>query len=361
LSILIAILVFSVVVIVHELGHFFAARASGVLVEEFAIGMGPKLFSVTRGETVYSLRAFPIGGSCRMLGEDADNQDERSFNSKSIPKRFAILGGGVVMNFLLAFLLYVAYTSANPFNVPVVREVADNTPAQTAGLQVGDRIIRANGQKINIHEDYSLAVNDQAGDPIILEILRNGETRTLSVTPAINEAGTRYLIGITWGARLGLFYHDKELAEDILSYYPRAGVGETLATAYYNTIYAIRITFHGLAKLFTFQAKMDDFSGPIGIVVMVDDIQTQSVEVGGIWLAVWNMIRFAALLSANLGLFNLLPIPALDGARIVFLTIEGIRRKPVPPEKEGMVHFIGFVLLMILAVFIAYNDIVKLL
>ena len=360
MSIVIAILVFSLVIIVHEIGHFAAARASGVLVEEFAIGMGPRLFSFTRGETVYSLRAFPLGGSCRMLGEDADNRDARAFNSKSIPKRFAILAAGAAMNFVLAFVLYLAFTAGHWFYVPVVHDVADNSPAQAAGLQAGDRIVRANKQSINIHADYSLAVSDQSGEPITLEILRNGEKRTLAITPQRNEAGTRYVIGITWRARLGLFYPESEMTDEIRAEYARAGMGETIAVSFYNTLYATRLVFHGLANLFTGQASVNDFSGLIGIVVMVDDIQTQSVEVGGVSLAVWNMVQFAALLSANIGLFNLLPVPALDGARIVFLLIEGIRRKPVPPEREGMVHFIGFVLLMALAVFIAYNDIVKL-
>ena len=366
MSIVIAILVFSLVVVVHEIGHFVAARASGVLVEEFAIGMGPKLFSVTRGETVYSLRAFPLGGSCRMLGEDADNHDERSFNSKSIPKRFAILAAGAAMNFVLALVLYLVYMAMIPFyNVPVVNTVAENSAAQEAGLQTGDEIIRVNGKKINIHDDYSLAVDDKSPDPIVMELLRNGEKYELTVTPRYNEAMSAYKIGISWDRHLGIFYQDEEMTEAELAQFTRANVGELLSTAYYKTGFAIRVTLHGLAKLVTFQASVNDFAGPIGIVVMVDDmvdeIQSTASPADGLFLVVLNTLGFAALLSANLGLFNLLPVPALDGARIVFLLIEGVRRKPVPAEKEGVVHFAGFVLLMILAVFIAYNDIVKLL
>ena len=361
MNILIAILVFGIVVLVHEIGHFVAARACGVLVEEFSIGMGPRLLKFKRGETLYSLRLFPIGGSCQMLGEDEENHDERSFNSKKIWKRAVILSAGVLMNLLLAFLAFLVYTSANPFNVPVVRYVIPNSPAAAAGMQAGDRITKMNGHAINIQADSFLAMDGNHGEPIEVQFMRDGEKYAMTMTPilVINEKteAKEYKIGVNWDARLGVFYRDAEL-EALAS---RATIGETVATAFHNVSFSLKATIQGLGKLITFKANPEELAGPIGIVSMVGDIQTEAVEEGGISLAVWSLINFMALLSANIGLFNLLPFPALDGGRLVFLVIEKIRRKPIPPEKEGMVHLAGLALLLVLAVFVAYNDILKLL
>ena len=359
MNIVIAILVFGVVVLVHELGHFFAARACGVLVEEFSIGMGPRLFTVTRGDTDYSLRLFPIGGSCQMLGEDTDNQHDQAFGSKPIWKRAIILSAGVFMNFLLAFLAFLAVTAGTPYplRVPVVHSLMPGYPAEAAGIQPGDRITNINGHGIHIYSDYMLAIDGNLDKPIDIQIMRGDVKHNFVVTPTFDAEGERYLIGFVWDARHSLLAaHDG--SGEILT---RASVWETMEIAYYNVFFSIKSTAHGLGRLLTFQANPNEFAGPIAIVAMVGDIQTESLEAGGIPLAVLNMVSFMALLSANLGVFNLLPVPALDGGRLVFLGIEGIRRKPIAPEKEGVVHLIGFVLLMVLAVFIAYNDILKLL
>ena len=357
---MIAILVFGVVVLVHEIGHFVAARACGVLVEEFSIGMGPRLFKVKRGATLYSLRAFPIGGSCRMLGEDEENPDERAFGRKPVWKRAVILAAGVAMNLLLALVAFLIYTSAMPMRVPYVRDVMPGYPAEAAGIQAGDRITRMNGHSIYIYADYVLAMDGHRGEPFEVEFVHEGEKRTVEIVPVLvaGEDGEadRYLMGITWDIRAAIFGEEPAPEDNVA----RATVGETVATAWYNVRYSLNVTLYGLGKLITLQANPEELAGPIGIVVMVNDIQTQAMDMGGMSLAFWNLVNFMALLSANLGLFNFLPVPALDGGRLVFLLIEKIRRKPVPPEKEGMIHFVGLVLLMVLAVFIAYNDIAKL-
>lgn len=353
MSIVLAILVFSLVVIVHEWGHFYAARKCGILVEEFAIGMGPKLFSIKPGETVYSIRLFPIGGSCRMLGEEEAADDERAYNSKPIWKRMIVILAGVVMNLVLAFIIALGFVLFNGFQEAVPIRIVEDSPAQEAGLMVNDRIVRANGKAIRTYNDFVFFMAlDANGSPIKLEVIRNGERVELTIAPVLTEEG--YKLGFNAGGKFGIFADKGENPNNLQT----AGVVESLSVSVSNVSGYVKSVVVGISGLFTKQVTMDDMAGPIGIVSIIDESYQESAPYG-ISAVLWTMLNLAALISANLAVMNLLPLPVLDGGRMVFLTVEAIRRKPVDPEKEGMLQMASFVLLMILAVIIAYNDILK--
>lgn len=376
MSILLAFIVFSIVVISHEWGHFYAARKCGILVEEFAIGMGPKLFSVKPGETVYSIRLFPIGGSCRMLGDgeiansnEAVNNDEavnneRSYTAKPVWKRMIVILAGVVMNFILAFIIAVAFVLRNGFSEPVPLAVIDDTPAQAAGLMADDRIVRANNTVIKTYNDFAFFMATKAdGSPIMLEVKRGGETVEMTVTPRLDAEG--YKIGFRPSAKFGVFSDKGENPYNLQT----AGLSESIGVASNNVSGYVKSTVVGLSRLFSAKANMDDMSGPIGIVSIIGESYEESItDTDGMQRtvaekaesAIWTLLLFAAIISANLAVLNLLPLPVLDGGRMVFLTIEAIRGKPMNPEREGMAQMASFVLLMVLAVIVAYNDIMKL-
>ena len=377
MSILIAIIVFGLVVLVHEWGHFIAARRCGILVEEFAIGMGPKIFSVQRGETLFSIRLLPLGGFCQLLGDDADaladrNKDrgekeqisyDRTLNSKTVLQRMAVMFAGSFMNFVLAFLIFAVLIGAFGFRTTTIRHVGANTPAEAAGLAPGDRILSINGYRIRIFEDLSFEVTTTQGRPLDIIFTREGQRHNVVITP-VNVEG-RYIIGINPDVRAGLFTSPPEGFQS-------AAIGEVVTTSFFRVNHVVRTIFLMIIRMATGQTDAGGFAGPIGIVNMIGDHYEAIVEEAAaaeveisraqvIWTLVVNMANFTAIISANLAVINLLPLPALDGGRLVFLTLEAIRRKPVPPEREGMVHFAGFVLLMVLAVFIAYQDILNLL
>ena len=356
MSIVIAILIFGLIVIIHEFGHFMMARKCGVLVEEFAIGMGPLLYSRKSGDTQYSLRLIPIGGYCKMLGEDGESGDPRAFNNKSLGRRTAILSFGAIMNLILAFVIFAFLTSVGGFTTTVISEVLPGTPAAEAGLMIGDRITGLNHTKTHIFEDLGLELTFSNGKPMEVSYVRNGQEYSVEITPyLLNENGVEsYKLGFRVISKTGIFSERVEGFE-------RASVWESLSVPVYQIAFWVRATVQSLFKLIIRQIPLNSLSGPIGIVSTINESYTQTVQQGGGVLDIFlNMLNLCAVLSANLGVFNLLPLPALDGGRLLFVLFEFIRRKPVPAEKEGMVHMVGFVLLMLLAVFIAYNDIMKL-
>jgi len=373
MSIVIALLIFTAIVVIHEWGHYMAARKTGVCVEEFAVGMGPKIWGVTgkKTGTLYSIRLLPIGGYCKMVGEDGNVEDEHGFNNKPKWARAIILFAGVVMNVLLAFVVFAGVNFFTSMSEPVVGGLMDGVPAQEAGLLPGDRIVKIDGTRINIYEDLQFATYEGDGKPMEITVVRDGVTYVKSVTPKLyvdptvpDDPGT-YKIGFTAVAKVGLFAPNPNNL-------PRAGVLETVRDGAYQIIFYIKSTFIGVEQLVTGKSNINQMSGIIGIVGVIHqgyDSQVQYAEdltnhvstgamVGGIAI---SMLQFMAILSANLAVINLLPLPALDGGRLVFVLIEAIARKPVPREKEGMVHLVGFVLLMVFAVFIAYHDVLKLL
>ena len=371
MPILLAILVFGIVVLVHEWGHFIAARRAGILVEEFAIGMGPKLVGIKPGETLYTIRALPIGGFCKMYGDDADAlteaaEDEealrdRSFKSKTIPQRLSAMVAGSFMNFVLAFVLFALIGAITGFNTTTIRGVAPNSPAEQGGLIAGDRIVSIDGTRMFLFADMQFEIFTSQGRPIYVEFIRDGVRHT--TTMQAERVGEGYQIGVAPVMRVGLFSQPPD------GFY-RGSILEILHFGVMSIWHYVRMIFVLLTRLITGQLSVALLAGPIGIVSMMAGNYTATVAaatVAELSLALtvlnvtMNMLAFAAIISANLAVMNLLPLPALDGGRIVFLIIEAIRGKPVSVEKEGMVHLAGFALLMILMVVIAYQDIRNLL
>ncbi len=340
MGIVLAILVFGVIVFVHELGHFLLAKANGIRVDEFSIGMGPRLLSWVKGETRYSLKLLPIGGSC-MMGEDEDDTSEGSFNSKSVWARISVVAAGAIFNFILALVFAVVIISFTGYDKPVISGVVEGFPAEEAGMQAGDRIVKMNSKKINLWREVTYYNMFHQGETVDLVYERDGEKYEVTITPKKDEDGS-YLLGVTSP-----------------SAYEKANVFTAVQYGVYEVKFWICTTLESLKMLITGGVGVDQLSGPVGIVDVVDDTYQQSKEYGALVVFI-QMLNIGILLSANLGVMNLLPLPALDGGRLVFLIVEAIRGKRVPPEKEGIVHGIGMVLLLALMAFVLFNDIKRL-
>jgi len=328
------------------------ARKCGVLVEEFAIGMGPILYSRQKGDTLYSIRLFPIGGFCKMLGEDDASGDTRAFNNKTLWQRTAILSFGAVMNLVLAFIVFMYLVTVNGFTTARVLSVLPDTPAEKAGLMTGDRIVKLNNSNVNIFEDLSLELTICNGKTMKMTYIRDGQRYNTEITPYTTSEGD-YKLGFYPKSLTGIFSESVEG-------FDRASVMESLSVPVHQIAFFVKATVVSIVKLIEGQIPVGSLTGPIGMVSMIDKTYTESIKESG-WYTFLNMLNLCGFLSANLGVFNLLPLPALDGGRLLFVLFEFVRKKPVPVEKEGLVHMIGFVLLMIFAVFIAFNDIKKLL
>lgn len=341
MKIILALIIFSVIIIIHELGHFLLAKKNGITVTEFSLGMGPRLVSTKKGGTIYSLKALPFGGSCQMVGEDEDSTDEGAFGSKPVWARVSVIAAGPIFNFILAFIMALFLIGGIGHDAPIIDKVIDGYPAQEAGMKSGDRITKMNGSGIHVYREVTNFSTFHQGEKLNLEYERDGEKYKTTLTPKKSEDGT-YLYGFQ-----GSGIRQKGSAWDTIKY------------SAYEVKYWISTTYQSLGMLIKGQVKTDDLAGPVGIVDAIGDTYEQSRDSG--WFAVWiNLLNMAILLSANLGVMNLLPIPALDGGRLVFLVIEAIRGKRINPEKEGMIHFAGLMLLMALMVFIMFNDIRKL-
>ena len=339
---IIAILLFSAIILFHELGHFLLAKANGIRVNEFSLGLGPTIVGFTKGETKYSVKLLPFGGACMMEGEDSQSDDDRSFQKKSVWARISVVAAGPVFNFIMACVLAVIILGNIGISTPTVAQVEDGYGAQTAGLQAGDEIIKMNHKHIHFFKEISMYTLFHEGETVEVTYERNGEQNTVEVQPSYDEEQGRYRYGI---------YGSGE--------YTKVGPIKTLQYSVYEVKYWIQYTIGSLKMLLTRQVSVNDLSGPVGIVKTIGDTYDMSKSDGTFY--VWmNLLNLALLLSANLGVMNLLPIPALDGGRLVFLVIEAIRGKRVSEDKEGMVHFIGLLCLFGLMILIMFNDIRKL-
>lgn len=337
LTIVAAIIIFAILIFVHEFGHFIAAKLSDVKVLEFAIGMGPKLFSFTKGETKYSLRLLPIGGYCALEGENSASDDERAFVNKSPLKRLIVLAAGAFMNILLGFVLLNIVTATMP-QVPSTRiaEVSVGSAAEAAGIKEGDIITKVNSVSTPIYKSLRWELSDAEGSETEFTIKRGGEKIKLSVTPELTNGS--YIYGISFA-----------VADN--------NVFTTIKQSFHETFFYSKVIISTFIDLLRGKLGFDQMSGPIGIVSEIGGAVEQAAETG--YVGFMNLLLLAVLLTVNLGVFNLLPLPALDGGRILFVLIELIRRKPLPPEKEGLVHTIGLIALLLLSVVIAYMDILK--
>lgn len=347
--ILIVFLIFGVIIMIHEYGHFIAAKKCGVFVEEFAIGMGPKLWGKEKNKTLYSIRLFPIGGYCKMKDEDTKSTDKDSFGNATKLKKFIILFAGAFMNFLLAIVIFVSIAFFSSNATTTIKSVDESLPAYSAGIKAGDEIYKINGKRIRIFQDITFSLFRNGDKPLDIIIKRNGEKIKINVMPELKN--NTYLIGITPEVK-SAFLGDK--IEGI----KKATFFDTLYNGYWNMIFTIKATIVGVVELFTGKANLNEVVGPIGLVPEINKTYQEASKFG-LASVILTMLNLTALFSANIGVMNLLPLPALDGGRILFLLIEIIRGKPIPEEKEGMIHFIGFIILLGFGILVAFKDILN--
>lgn len=426
MSIILALIIFGVLVLIHEFGHFIVAKKSGICVTEFSIGMGPRIFSFGKGETKYSWKLLPFGGSCMMLGEDEDVDDDRAFGKKSVWARIAVVFAGPLFNFLLAFIISLIVIGCVGTDPATVNYCSEGSPAYEAGLREGDVITKYNGASISIGREIYLEeyINPPDGDKVTMSYKRDGKVYDIEFYP---DEQVNYLVGMVYyatddpaelievsedsameaaGAEVGdivvsvngteissgsdleayftanpnegedmnlILERDGEQYEITVTpvettvyttgfsynlYREKQSVLNVIKYSLYEVKYEIKTVIKSLGMLITGKVGADEVSGPVGIVDVIGSTYEESKADGGFY-TVMNLLNLTIMLSANLGVMNLLPIPALDGGRLVFLIIEAIRRKPVSKEKEGMVHFIGFALLMVLMVLLLFNDLSK--
>ncbi|BCV21125.1 RIP metalloprotease RseP [Moorella sp. Hama-1] len=333
MTIILALIMFSVLVLVHEGGHFLAAKRAGIKVEEFAIGMGPALMQGKKGETTYSLRAFPLGGFNRMAGmEGPDLDDPRGFNRQPVYKRMVVIGAGSGMNFLLALVLFIMVfmVLGIPADVNVVGRVEPGMPAAQAGLSPGDRILQVNNTPVSTWREMVDLINKHPGEKLTLLVERGGQQRQVTLTSTRDPQSGVGLIGIgpTW---------------------ERQGLWRSITLGTRQAVEITRLIILSLVQMVTGKVAAE-VVGPVGIVQLVGQAATYGLA---------NVLSFMAVLSLDLGIINLLPVPALDGSRLVFLGLEAVRGRPINPEKENFIHLIGFALLMGLLILITYQDLIR--
>lgn len=411
-TLIVVVLIFGLLVSIHELGHLLVAKQSGILCREYAIGFGPKLFSLKKGETVYTLRLLPIGGYVRMAGEDpeiiavkpgqsvgfflnaggavnrlvtdhlenypdarfmtvnscdlerdlhlsgyeqedgplirypvdheatyvANNQDfqiaplDRQFASKSLPKRFLTIFAGPFMNLVLAVIIFIIYfnISGIPSDAPVLGQLIPGYPAQQAGLKAGDHVLRVNGEKMTSWLSITNFVEAHPNQKVTFTVRRGNATHSIDLVPRAQSVKGKPI------GRIGVYQSN---------YY---SLPESLKMSVTQTYFWIKMELQGLGKLVTGGFNLNQLSGPVGIYHATGEVVAQGLVL---------VLNWTAFLSINLAVINLLPLPALDGGRLFFLIVEGLRGKPVEPQKEALVHFIGFALLMVLMLLVTWNDI----
>ena len=345
LYIIIAILAFGVLIAAHEFGHFTAAKLLGVRVNEFAIGMGPLMFSRKVGETQYSLRLLPIGGYCAMEGEDEESEDPRAFGRQAGWKRLIILTAGSFMNFLTGFLIVlVLFAGSVAFSTNELRGFMDGFPLEgTDGLLAGDKIVEINGAATHTYHDVSLQLSRNQAETMDLVILRGDskiELQDFPLTLKEYEDG-RLMYGL---------YFAREEATPL----------RVIQYSAWDCLYFVKLVWYGLCDLVTGAAGLNDLAGPIGIVESIGTVGSQSATVVS---GLRNVFYYVALIAINLAVMNLLPLPALDGGRVFFLLVNGLClllfRRKIPGKYEGYVHLVGLALLLALMAVVAFNDILR--
>lgn len=343
-TLILFILIFGVVVVSHELGHFLLAKANGIHVVEFAVGMGPNIFSFQKGETKYSLKLLPIGGACMFEGEDGletkeGESGEGAFPNANVWARISTVFAGPLFNFILAFIIATIMVNMVYIREPIATDVIDGGAAVEAGIQAGDRIVALNGERLYIYDEILLFMQVYRGGEVEVEYERGGERYTTTLTPLYDNAEGRFLLGI-----------------QNADFVKPSGLSN-LKYAWYEMRYFVKATYKSLGMMLQGQVSSEDVAGPVGIAVNVVGKTYDEAKNYGWESVVASMLNITLMLSINLGILNLLPLPALDGGRLVFLLIEVVRGKPIPPDKEGMVHFIGLIFFMLLMVFVLFNDI----
>lgn len=331
INILGALFAFGLLVMIHELGHFIMAKLNGVKVEEFAIGMGPKLVGFKSGETAYNIKLLPIGGYVKMLGEDGEEtSDEGAFSNKSSLQKLSIVSAGPIMNLILAVVLFSIIGGIKGYLVPVVNKVVPDLPAQVAGIQEGDKILKVNNKKILTWQDFYTQVYMNKGEAIDVTVKRENETKTTKVTPIKDEKENRYIVGV----------YPTEITNPTIK--------ESISYGFVETNSLINQTFGFLGTIFKGKASLNDFGGPVTII----KVSGEAAKAGFL-----SLLYFAAYLSVQLGIFNIIPFPALDGGWIVLFLIEIITGKKFDNNKVGVINYIGFAILMSLMILVTIKDI----
>lgn len=343
MRIIVAILIFSFIIIFHELGHYLVAKYNDVKVNDFQLGMGPKLIGFQKGETTFSLCLLPLGGACVMEGEDEESDDDRAFNRKTVWQRIAIVFAGPLFNFILAYILSVIIIAVMGFDRPVVTDVMKGFPAEEAGIEAGDEIVALNHYRVHFYREISIYTFVHPGSKLDVTYRRDGKLGKVTIQPKLDKESGRYLLGLQSNRK-----------------YTRGNIFTILQYGVYEIRYQVYMTVQSLKMLILRQISMNDVSGPVGIVKTIGDTYESSVQ-DGVLYVLMNMFSISVLLSANLGVMNLLPIPALDGGRLLIFLVELIRGKKMDDTVEGYIHTVGFALLMFLMIVVLFNDVHKLL
>lgn len=337
ISIISAVLIFCVIVVVHEFGHFIVARKCGIDVQEFAIGMGPVIFKKQGKHTLFTLRLLPLGGFCSM-GEDEESDNENSFRNKSVWRRIAVIAAGAIMNLILGFILsIIIFLVAGKVTTTIIAEIVPGSGCEAAGMAVGDRITKVNGLHIFTANDIIYELRNDEDGVLDFVVERDGEKLTFN--------------GVKFGLTVDEETGERVLNYDFKVYMKNMTAAELLPAAANKFMYYSRLILMSLRDLISGKYGLNNLQGPVGIVTVISEsAQESGFDIG-------YLLDIAMLISVNVGIFNLLPLPALDGGRLVFLIIEAIRRKPIKAETEGMVHFAGFALLMLLMIIVTFNDV----
>lgn len=377
---IVSIAMFFVMISLHEFGHFIVAKILNFKVDEFSIGMGPAILKRKKGETQYSLRILPVGGYCKFEGEDEkDNDNPRAFANQKPWKRLLVLLAGGIFNVVLGFVLFmIVVFSISPVSTNVVDNTVEHSYVEQAGMQPGDKIVAINGKKVNFYNDIRLYTqNFEKDENAVITVKRDGKKIDFNFKPSERSEEAVYTdTGVQVNSTINgyttekfISYSDSVPKDDslvgqsqqsksyIIGFYPRQkdiNIFNVWGETYNETKFAVKLVYQSFWQMITGKIGIDKMSGPVGIVKEVNN------QVNSGKYSVVNVINLVALLTINLGVFNLLPIPALDGGRILFVLIEMIRRKPIPPDKEGIVHAVGMLLLLLFILFISFHDIMRL-
>lgn len=322
-----AIIMFCILIFIHEFGHFIVAKACGVKVNEFALGMGPAIFKKQKGETLYALRAIPIGGYCAMEGEDEESEDERAFNNKKAWQKALIVVAGAAMNFILCVVIMIGISTFSGTPTTTIGELTADGPAKAAGLKTGDQIVRIDDTEINEWTDITTAIGE-GSESVKIAIIRDGQEMTIT-SETVEEEG-RLIIGILPERDHGFFL----------------GIKKGIESTWDMTVMMVD-TFR---MLFSGEVSVKELSGPVGIVYVVNDTAK---------MGIMYLFYLTALISLNLAIVNMLPLPALDGGRLLMIIIRKITGKAITDEMEGKIHFIGIMLLFALMIYVTWNDIIR--
>lgn len=339
--ILFALLFFGVIIMIHECGHFACAKLFKVKVNEFSLGMGPALFKRKKGDTLYAVRLFPIGGYVAMEGEDDASEDDRAFNKKPVWQKMIIVVAGALMNLILGFILMVLLltTSTDLIGTNTIKEFYPDAVSSQYGLQAGDRFVEIDGHHVWSELDLSFLMSRSQDGVFDFVVKRNGEKVTLNDVHFATEQQN----GITL------------IQYDFIIIGEQPGFLNIVKNAFTQSASIVRMVWLSVFDLVTGRYGMSELAGPVGTVDIIADVTAQAVSSGSLT----NLLTIMAFITINVGVANLLPLPALDGGRFLFLAVEAVRRKPVNPKYEGYVHAAGLALLLLLMVVVTYNDIAR--